>query len=189
MMSPTESRGVPSDRGLIERCLKHDESAWGALIDRYKNYVYSVILRYGISTENAPDVFQLVWLDVLKGLESVRRRDSVRSWLASVTVNVCYRWTQRQKRDDAATSVGDPPEVATLPTWVEELEQEQIVRQCLEQLSQRCTTLVRMLFFEEPPRPYDEVARELGLATGSIGFMRARCLKKLESLLRATGLT
>jgi len=31
--------------------------------------------------------------------------------------------------------------------------------------------MVRMLFFETPPRPYEEVANELDLATGSIGFI------------------
>ena len=33
-----------------------------------------------------------------------------------------------------------------------------------------------MLFFETPARPYQEVARRLGLAAGSIGFIRGRCL-------------
>jgi DNA-directed RNA polymerase specialized sigma24 family protein len=44
-----------------------------------------------------------------------------------------------------------------------------------------------MLFFEDPPRPYDEVAKELQLATGSIGFTRSRCLKKLKQLLQEKG--
>jgi len=46
---------------------------------------------------------------------------------------------------------------------------------------------VRLLFYEQPPIPYDEVARRLGLATGSIGFIRGRCLKKLRANLKASG--
>jgi DNA-directed RNA polymerase specialized sigma24 family protein len=45
-----------------------------------------------------------------------------------------------------------------------------------------------MLFFETPARPYQEVARELGIATGSIGFIRGRCLKKLRQALEQEGL-
>ena len=50
-------------------------------------------------------------------------------------------------------------------------------------MPERCERLIRMLFFESPQRPYDEVARELGLATGSVGFIRGRCLAQLRKQL------
>jgi DNA-directed RNA polymerase specialized sigma24 family protein len=47
--------------------------------------------------------------------------------------------------------------------------------------------MIKMLFFESPPRLYEEVAKELGLATGSIGFIRGRCLKLLRDRLQKDG--
>jgi hypothetical protein len=44
-----------------------------------------------------------------------------------------------------------------------------------------------MLFFEQPPVPYNEVAQKLGLATGSIGFIRGRCLSRLQKILGELG--
>jgi hypothetical protein len=44
-----------------------------------------------------------------------------------------------------------------------------------------------MLFFEAPPRPYQQVAAALGLATGSIGFIRGRCLARLRRQLEQLG--
>jgi len=41
-----------------------------------------------------------------------------------------------------------------------------------------------MLFFESPSRPYAEVAAELGLALGSIGFTRQKWQKCIERLRR-----
>jgi len=35
--------------------------------------------------------------------------------------------------------------------------------------------------------PYNDVARRLHLATGSIGFIRGRCLKRLRKLLEEKG--
>jgi hypothetical protein len=40
-----------------------------------------------------------------------------------------------------------------------------------------------MLFFESETRPYQDVARSLGLATGSIGFIRGKCLERLRRQL------
>jgi DNA-directed RNA polymerase specialized sigma24 family protein len=55
-------------------------------------------------------------------------------------------------------------------------------------LTPRCQEMIRMLFFEEPAKPYDEVAQSLGLATGSIGFIRGRCLKQMLRVLEELGL-
>jgi RNA polymerase sigma factor (sigma-70 family) len=68
-----------------------------------------------------------------------------------------------------------------------QLEREQIVRDALTELNPRCERLVRMLFFESPPRPYQEIASQLGIATGSIGFIRGRCLGKLRKQLEKKG--
>ena len=58
-----------------------------------------------------------------------------------------------------------------------------MLREALSELPPRCRELIRMLFFETPPVPYEEVARNLGLATGSVGFIRMRCLKRLRKRL------
>lgn len=68
-----------------------------------------------------------------------------------------------------------------------EAEREQAVRDSLRLLSPRCERLVRMLFYETPARAYTEIARELGLATGSIGFIRGRCLAHLRRQLERLG--
>jgi DNA-directed RNA polymerase specialized sigma24 family protein len=68
-----------------------------------------------------------------------------------------------------------------------EVEREQALREALSEMVGRCRELVRMLFFSTPAVPYDEAARRLGLATGSIGFLRMRCLKRLRRALEGKG--
>jgi RNA polymerase sigma factor (sigma-70 family) len=68
-----------------------------------------------------------------------------------------------------------------------EAENEQNLRQVVTDLPPRCRELIRMLFFEEPARPYQEVAQTLGIATGSIGFIRQRCLERLRKRLLEVG--
>jgi hypothetical protein len=47
--------------------------------------------------------------------------------------------------------------------------------------------MINLLFFQEPQVSYRDVARRLGLATGSIGFIRGRCLKRLQRTLEELG--
>ena len=81
----------------------------------------------------------------------------------------------------------DPSSSALPEEMLAQLQREQMVRDVVGSLSQRCERMVRMLFFETPPRPYQEVAKELGIATGSIGFIRGRCLDRLKKQLEKMG--
>ena len=73
------------------------------------------------------------------------------------------------------------PDQATLPPDViEELERAQDIRDAVEALPDRCRQLILRLFLDDPPPPYAEVARSLGMAEGSIGALRGRCLDRLK---------
>ena len=88
--------------------------------------------------------------------------------------------------------ITDRPQARTAPprTAVETVISrltEQLVRDSIEQLPPRCRQMITLLFFEQPPQPYNEVAEKLGLARGSIGFIRGRCLKRLKRILQDKG--
>ncbi len=179
------------DRDLVASCLQGDERAWEALIEKYKKLIYSVPLRYRFPADEAADVFQAVCVDLFKELDRLRNVEALRGWLVRVAANKCFHTKQRLGRFEAANL--DQPDqggaaLQVLPEWLDELERQQTVREAMTRLQPRCREMIRMLFFEESPRPYEEVAKELGLATGSIGFIRARCLKKLAQELQDLGM-
>jgi RNA polymerase sigma factor (sigma-70 family) len=189
-------RGAPapgwSDGRLVKLCLKGDEEAWGALVDKYKAFIYSIVRRYGASPDAATDLFQGIWLDVYNDLPKLQSHDALKGWLGTLTARKCFHWKQqliRQGRAEAEVSPQALEQVKDVaPDLVESLGREQIVREATFRLPRRCRELVRLLFFSFPPRPYKEVAEELGLALGSIGFVRGRCLEKLKRNLEELGL-
>lgn len=181
------------DAQLVRRCLEGDERAWVSLIERYKRLIYSIPFKYGATAEDAADIFQAVCVDLVAELPKLRKPDALRAWLASVTRHRSLRWktrTHRERTWDSAESVTetlvtDEPDA---PHVMEAVQREQGVRDAIDRLPARCREMVHLLFYANPPLPYAEVAKRLGLATGSIGFIRGRCLKKLEAALRAQGL-
>jgi RNA polymerase sigma factor (sigma-70 family) len=178
-----------TDERLVRACLNGDEGAWSALIDRYKRLIYSIPIRHGLPPEEASDIFQQVCLDLLSELPNVRDPKSLGAWLIKVTSRKCYQQIRRQSRiaglEDSAGAVFPASERADALLF--ELEQEKILCEAVAELPSRCRQLVHMLFFETPAMPYEQVARNLRLARGSIGFVRMRCLKKLRLLLLEKG--
>ncbi|HET9282526.1 MAG TPA: sigma-70 family RNA polymerase sigma factor [Candidatus Angelobacter sp.] len=175
------------DEWLVQGCLQGEQWAWEELIDRYKRLIFSIPIKYGASPEDAADVFQSVCIEVLNSLPQLKNAQSLRSWLITVTIRQSYRWKRKQANHVELDAMEPEAAEGIASTWhadaLAQLEQEQIVREVVSQLAPRHRELVRLLFFEQPALPYAEVARRLGLATGSIGFIRGRCLEKLRRAL------
>ncbi len=188
----TDYRSVP-DPELIQACLRGEQAAWDALVERYQRLVYSIPLRYGLPVADADDIFQAVFLKLLNKLETLRDRSKLASWLITTTQREVWRLARQRKR---AINLDEPEdeEYVSMPGGlgsphgeVERWEQQQFLRQALQQISDRCQQLLRMLFYEEPKPSYDDIADRLGIAKGSVGPIRARCLQQLRKAWRKIG--
>lgn len=184
-------RSTPwTDARLVRECLKGNEEAWSALIDKYKNLIYSIPVKYGFSPDEASDVFQTVCVELLAELPKIRKPAALPKWIMQVTAHKCFRDKRQRLRVDqldenhTAKFESVAPEAEGI---MREAEDEHHLRQAMAHLPPRCQKLVRMLFFEEPAREYREIAKSFGIAVGSIGFIRQRCLDKLRRHLADAG--
>jgi RNA polymerase sigma factor (sigma-70 family) len=190
MKSMPPSQALRTNSVLVGECLQGSEEAWSALIDKYKRLIFSIPIKYGFSVDEATDIFQSVSLEMLSELPKLRKAEALPKWIMQVTAHKCFHRKRQMLRTEPSDSDADPPEQST-PARAEavlrEAEEEQTLRQAIAELPPRCRELVHMLFFEEPARPYQVIAQSLGIATGSIGFIRQRCLEKLRRRLAETG--
>lgn len=178
-----------SNTKLTAACLAGDERAWSVLVDRYKNLIYSIPLRYGTTPQDAADIFQIVCLNLFNELPRLRDAEALQGWLIRVTTHKCYHWKrQKGSAEDGSEDMDSLTAGDQLPAEIlAEVEQEQIVQEAIGRLPARCRQMIELLFFEQPPVPYSEVAERLQLAKGSIGFIRGRCLKRLRKMLEEKG--
>jgi RNA polymerase sigma factor (sigma-70 family) len=181
-----------NDRELVASCLSGDEQAWSELIDRYNRLIFSIPLKQGLNRDEAADIFQAVCLDLVAELPRLRDPQALPAWLIQTTLHKVSKWRRRNERyvlDEGAHAEHAPAPDADMPdALIREVQQTQALREAVTVLSDRCQRMVQMLFFETPARPYKDVAAQLGVATGSIGFLRSRCLDRLRSALEEIGL-
>jgi RNA polymerase sigma factor (sigma-70 family) len=187
-----EKQAPWSDDRLVAECLKGNEQAWSALLDKYKNLIFSIPIKLEMY-DDAADIFQAVCLDLLSDLPRLREPRALPKWLMQTCYHKCLQYQRRAERhvplsDEDREDSSVSGATSTLPDdLLAQLEREQMVRDAMTELNPRCERLVHMLFFESPPRPYQEIASQLGLAIGSIGFIRGRCLGKLRKQLEKKG--
>lgn len=178
------------DRQLVKECLAGNEEAWSQLIDKYKALIYSIPVKYGLPPHEAADVFQSTCMELLTRLPELREPKALPKWLMQVAHHQCYRQKRQAQRlvsRDADADLPEPETPAIAEFLVQQTQEEQMLRDAMRTLSPQCRRLVQLLFFETPPRPYAEVAAELGLALGSIGFTRQKCMERLRRNLAELG--
>jgi RNA polymerase sigma factor (sigma-70 family) len=178
------------DARLVKQCLAGSEEAWSALIEKYKALIYSIPVKYGLPPHEATEVFQATCVELLTRLPDLRKPRALPKWLMQVAHHQCYRWKRQQQRvisRDAEPDLPEPVTPAIAENLVQQTQQEQLLREAMASLTAQCKRLVELLFLETPPRPYTEVAEELGLAVGSIGFTRQKCIERLRRNLDELG--
>jgi RNA polymerase sigma factor (sigma-70 family) len=183
-------RSWEDDARVVRECLQGDERAWSQLLSKYKNLIFSIPIRYGFSQEEAADIFQSVCLDLVNQLRTLRETRALAGWLISITHNKCFHYMKDKRRyGEQEEDQPDPaiPDEEIPENILLEVQREQLLRTAVRALNVRCQRLVEMLFFESPPRPYEEIAKSFTLATGSVGFIRGRCLDKLRKKLEEMG--
>jgi len=188
--APATREQAWSDDRLVRECRKGNQAAWSALVEKYKNLIFSIPIKFGLPREDAADIFQAVCVDLLSSLPKLREPRAIAKWLMQTSFHKCLRWKKdRLNLEDPEVLDGERnASTDQLPDeMLHQVQREQSVRDALAALPPRCGRMVSMLFFDDPPRPYEQVAKELGIASGSIGFIRGRCLKKMRQLLEEKG--
>ena len=177
-------RDDPAVTDLVARARNGDKQAWDALVERYAPLIWSICGRHRLGAADAGDVSQSVWLRLVGQLDKIRDPAALPGWLATTTRRECRRVvrTARGSRPvDYALDVENlPDELArTADQEVLEAERHAALRQAFGALDPFSRQLVALLI-QDPPVPYAEISARLGIAVGSIGPYRGRCLEKLR---------
>ena len=183
------ARGDRAERvgACLERARSGDTAALADVVRELNPLLWHVARAEGLTAEEAADVVQTTWLELLRRLHEIRSPWAVTAWLVTAARREAWRvreLSRRQVPDGAAQleSVTDPD-----PGPGEQLlsdERDQALWRHFQQLPERCRTLLRIV--AQVARPdYAAVAEAMGMPVGSIGPTRGRCLAKLRALLLA----
>ncbi len=180
-----------NDPALIEACLRGDRGAWELLVDRYSRLVWSIPRKYGLTQDDAEDVHQTVFASLVHHLGDLRDRERLSSWLITTATRECWRLRRSATSRRTVSSEQALEEAVEVPLPETDVadEQRQLVREGLERLNERCKHLLQVLFALPDEPHYPRIAEQLEIPVGSIGPTRARCLAKLEAILRTLGVT
>ncbi len=194
------TRGGSVDRtdvgALVRSAAGGDAAAWKSIVEGLGPLVWSVVRAHRLSDADAHEVYQTVWFRFAQNLGRIREPEKTGAWLASTARHECLKVLRNARRltltDDPQlldrVSEDGTPEQSLMEAEEAAAQSERVRRmwQEFEELGDRCRQLLRVLIASPPPS-YQEVSAALGIAVGSIGPLRQRCLRRLRARLEARG--
>ena len=98
-----------NDAKLIRAYRKGDDQAFEQLLKKYERPLYAFIFRYVNEKQTAEDLFQQIWIKVLRALDSYDERGKFGSWLFGIANNNCIDYLRSKavsSKDDFASEQG-----------------------------------------------------------------------------------
>ena len=172
----------PMVTDLVTRARNGDKQAWDALVERYAPLIWSICRHHRLADADAQDVGQVIWLHLVEHLDNLRDPAALPGWLVTTTRRECCRVLHtKSKLPTNGQVLEDMPDEQnqTAEHGVLVAERNAALREAVARLPPGCQRLLTLLI-ADPPVPYTEISARLGIAIGSIGPNRRRCLDKLR---------
>lgn len=189
------SNATRADLGVIVAAAAGgDEEAWNQLVGRFGRLVWSICHAYGLNATDAADVFQFTWIRLLENINTIRQPSALPGWLATTCRRECMTILRRARRyaptgdADVLDHCLEPVPDVTVPVLA--ADRDAALWVAFAELTDLCQRILWMLVIDPetiPPR-YGEVAKALGMPTGSLGPRRKRCLEELRKSLATSGI-
>ena len=177
---------MSDDHELIERCRLGDDTAFGELVNRYKDLVYGLIYRMVPDREMADDLSQEVFIKVHRGLPYFRGEARLSTWIYRIVQNVCVQArTSRRPEEplDGRFRNDDRParEFGAVDAAFGTFEQRDRLDKALARLPPNYRLLVIAHYLQGVQ--YESLAEALGLPLGTVKTHLYRAKRQLRELL------
>ncbi len=175
---------------LVDAANRGDERAWHEIVDRYTPLLTSVIRRFRLTTAEAQDVAQTVWLRLVEHLGSLREPRALPTWIITTGRRECLRCVSDKRRvvplDPQDPSwLATPDDEADPGARLVRAERHEALLAGLAELPARQRELL-LLLMTDPPLSYEVISQRTGIAQGGIGPSRGRALARLRQTAAVT---
>ena len=177
-----------TDMQLIEACLSGDQECFTELVNRYKNLVFSIILRMTKDSEEANDISQEVFIKVYKNLASYTPEFKFSTWIMRITSNHIIDMHRKKKLEMVSfeahteeSGVAIAGTTASPETIYLEREQTARINKIVADLPEMYK--IPVVMYHQQGLSYQEISDKIGEPLSKVKNRIFRGRKMLKSLL------
>ena len=183
---------VAEERARIRAVLDGDTERFQELVEVHQDRVYRLALRMLNNEEDARDAAQDAFLKAYRQLASYQQEWRFKTWLMSITSNLCIDRIRRRRieplafSDQPPNADGETPEVE-IPSHepgpdvqVAAIEQREVLNQMMSALPEEDRRMVQMFYVAD--MSYEEIVQATG---ASLSAIKSRLFRARRALAQS----
>ena len=183
--------GTQEDQIYIERVLKGDTNAFSHLINKYKDMVFTLVIKIVKNQEDAEEVAQDSFIKAYQKLDSFKGQSKFSTWLYTIAYRNALTKVRKKKLEttDIDSYVIDNhkddhefPQIEA----IKNNEQEKYVKQAIENLGETDALLITLFYLNDNSIEEIQEITEMTQSDVKVRLFRARkrLYKELSLLLK-----
>ncbi|BAO76702.1 RNA polymerase sigma factor [Winogradskyella sp. PG-2] len=175
-----------NDNILIEAIKNGDTKAYGQLVDRYKDLVYTLAIRMLKHKEEAEEVAQDTFIKVFKSLNKFKGDSKFSTWIYRVAYNTCLDNIKKNKKhlNNVAIDEYTFNKLDTIDNALDNIIKEEksiLIKNCIDKLPEDSSALLTLFYYEE--LSLDEISKIINVEANTVKVKLFRARKKLAFIL------
>ena len=174
------------DNEVIARVLNGDTAAYALLVEQYKGYVFTLVLRFTENREDAEELSQDIFIKAFRALATFRGESKFSTWLYTIVNTICL--SHLRKRKQAFRSLDDERMQAAVAQEDSGMSANQVETKSRHAMVNRAISLLGpedaqiLTLFYKAEQNLEEMAEILGIATNAakVRLHRARGRLKIQ---------
>ncbi len=177
------------DAQEVKYCIKRvkdgDKEAFGALVDAYKDMVFTVCLRMLTSEADAEEAAQDVFVKAFRSIGSFQAKAKFSTWLYRIAYNNCISVIRKKVKmidlvEDIPEGEVDEGEMNGLES-ISAVERSKYLKLAIESLAETDAVVVTLFYYDE--LSLEEIAGVTGLSSSNIRIKLHRSRKKMYQVI------
>jgi RNA polymerase sigma factor (sigma-70 family) len=183
-----------NDLILVDKARKGDEKAFAALLNRYRDSIYYMLLKMVNNASDAEDLTIEAFGKAFRNLDLYTPKFAFSTWLFKIATNNCVDFIRKKQLSPALLDQQEDQDDMTvniqsdIPDPEETLINHQKIKalqEIVSQLKPRYRRLIELRYFKE--YSYEEISSEMDLPIGTVKARLYRAKSLLYNILSKTG--
>ena len=174
----------PEERDIIARVLNGDQQSYSILVDRYQNFVFTLVLRYVKGREDAEEVAQDVFIKAYRALADFKGNSKFSTWLYTITTTTCITFLRKKKLEiqsldnEKVFETAEHIDSGMSANQVEQKSRISMVNEAIRMLSPDDAQILTLFYKGE--QSLEEVAQILGKEPNAVKVQLHRARGRLK---------
>ncbi|MBL4752435.1 MAG: sigma-70 family RNA polymerase sigma factor [Flavobacteriales bacterium] len=182
------------DYKLVQAAITGDQKAYAALMDRYRDSIYFLLLKMVNNKDDADDLTIEAFGKAFKNLNQYTPNFAFSTWLFKIASNNCIDFIRRKKKrtlsidrrqendDGMETTIHLKSDMLDPEEKFVKKQKIKLLHEIVKKLKPRYRELVELRYFKE--LSYEEIAQQLDIPLGTVKAQLFRAREFLQGILK-----